>query len=165
MPTFWQYFNYSGNLFNILKHVDKSRISYYLVFRFLGSCIQNVSIGTGSTIHTTPQSSSTVASTNPFEASFATLNRLRTASCSSGVIPLSATSVETDVAEPRHEKFSGDTTLNTPQIFTSKISNDESINTPQIFPTLQDVVSLPVTPAIQPSLPTSGFSSFKVNCV
>ena len=127
-----------------------------------GASNQNVSIGTGSTIQTTPQSSSTVASANPFEASFATLNRLRTASCSSGVIPLSSTSVEPDVIETPGEKSSGDTTLNTPQIFTSKISNDESINTPQIFPSLQDVVSLPVTPAVQPSLPTTGLPNSRV---
>lgn len=55
--------------------------------------------------------------------------------------------------------------MNTPQIFTAKISNDDSINTPQIFPSLQDVVSLPVTPAIQSSLPTTGLSSVKVVCI
>ena len=128
----------------------------------IAPCGQSVTIGTGSTIHTTPQSSSTVASANPFEASFATLNRLRTASVSSGVIPLSTISVESEVVEQRNDKCSGDTTLNTPQIFTAKISNDDSINTPQIFPSLQDVVSLPVTPAIQPSVPTTGLSSVKV---
>ena len=117
-------------------------------------------MGTGSTIHTTPQSSSTVASANPFEAAFA-LNRLRTASSSSGVVTLPSTSVETELNVPVDEKSSGET-LNTPQIFREKIASDESINTPQIFPSLQDVVSLPVTPAIQPPVSALVVSSSKV---
>ena len=115
------------------------------------SLAQNASIGSGSTIQNTPQSSSTIASANPFEAAFA-LNRLRTASCSSAVAPIPTTCAENSLIHP---KLSTDT-LNTPQVFSSKILNDESLNTPQIFPNLQDVVSLPVTPAIQ--IPISAYN-------
>ena len=92
-------------------------------------------------------SSSTTASANLFDAAFK-LNRLRTASCSSVNVPLPSAS---EAACSFNEK--SDESLNTPQIFSAKISNDETLNTPQIFPSLQDVVSLPVTPAIeQPSV-------------
>ena len=95
-------------------------------------------------------SSSTTASTNLFDAAFK-LNRLRTASCSSGHIPVPCASVQSEAVCSFNEK--SDESLNTPQIFSAKISSDETLNTPQIFPSLQDVVSLPVTPAIeQPSV-------------
>jgi len=82
---------------------------------------------------------------------------LRTASCSSGVIPLSSASVETEANSVNDEKSTREA-LDTPQIFSSKAANDESINTPQIFPSLQDVVSLPVTPAIQPASASMPFN-------
>ena len=124
------------------------------------SLAQNASIGTGSTIQNTPQSSSTIASSNPFEAAFA-LNRLRTASCSSAVAPIPSTCAENSLI---HQKVSTDT-LNTPQVFSSKIINDESLNTPQIFPSLQDVVSLPVTPAIQIPISASNIQHARVKTI
>ena len=142
----------SKKLFN-LYHVN----SEYLITE---SLTQNASIGTGSTIQNTPQSSSTIASSNPFEAAFA-LNRLRTASCSSAVAPIPSTCAENSLI---HQKLSTDT-LNTPQVFSSKIINDESLNTPQIFPNLQDVVSLPVTPAIQIPISASNIQHAKVKTI